>query len=491
MKMILAACLASLSLWISVPACATDAVWITNVKLVSPEQLDRIVKGSVLVDGGRIVKVVPGASQRPPAGVRRFDGHGYFLTPGLIDSHVHLQFVPGMSFEQLHDKTALAEGYYAQLPRSFLYYGYTSVIDLSVFDFAFIDRLRHAPLHPDVFHCGAPVVLANGYPMSYFPPAERFKVFSNFIYDPAQAADIPPGYAPQDHTPAATVARAKASGAICVKTHFERGFGSAHGLPVMSPAMYGEIRHAATANGLKLVTHANALEGQAFAVNGNADVIAHGMWNWGHLNKEKELPAEVRAVLDQVVEKRIGYQPTMQVLYGLRAYVDPDWLRDPRIRKVVPASLAAWYNTPEGKWFHDEAADGASDEEARQGLEVPLRRVRQVVGYLASKDANILFGTDTPSGPTYGNLPGLNGYLEMQNLREAGMTLAQIFKAATISNARAFGLDSQLGSIEPGKVANLLLMKQSPLDDVQAYDSIVTLWVGGRQVERDSLAADR
>jgi imidazolonepropionase-like amidohydrolase len=470
---------------------ASDALWITNVKLVSPERLDRVEPGSVLIKGGRIVQVVRGARQPAPSGVRRFDGKGYFLTPGLIDSHVHLLSVPGMSVEQMGEKTALAQEYYLQLPRSFLYYGYTAVIDLAVFDFGFIDRLRHTPLHPDVFHCAAPLVLANGYPMSYFPPSQRFKVFSNFIYDPAQSSVIPPEYAPQEHTPAADVTRAKASGAICIKTFYERGFGSQHDLPVISEETYGEVRKAATANGMVLVTHANNLEGQAFAVNGHADVIAHGMWRWDSLNKEKELPAEVRAVLDQVIAKGIGYQPTIQVLYGLRAYVDPAWLEDPRIRKVVPASLAAWFHTTEGKWFRQEAADGQSDEDARRNLDVPLRRVRQVVSYLASKDAKILFGTDTPSGPTYGNLPGLNGYLEMQNLREAGMTLAQIFKAATISNARAFGLDPQLGTIEPGKTAHLLLMKRSPLEDIRAYDSIVTLWVAGNQVDREQLAADK
>jgi imidazolonepropionase-like amidohydrolase len=124
-----------------------------------------------------------------------------------------------------------------------------------------------------------------------------------------------------------------------------------------------------------------------------------------------------------------------------------------------------------------------------QSGEAPLRRLRQVIGYLAARDANILFATDTPSSPTYGNLPGLNGYLEMQHLVEAGMSPAQVFRAATINNARAFGILDRAGTIEPGKAANLLLMRDSPLASVQAYDSIVTLWVGGKQVERARLAA--
>jgi imidazolonepropionase-like amidohydrolase len=68
------------------------------------------------------------------------------------------------------------------------------------------------------------------------------------------------------------------------------------------------------------------------------------------------------------------------------------------------------------------------------------------------------------------------------------MSLVQIFRAATINNARKFKMDSQLGTIEPGKIANLVLLKKSPLESVDAYDSIVTVWVHGDPVSRDSLA---
>jgi len=78
----------------------------------------------------------------------------------------------------------------------------------------------------------------------------------------------------------------------------------------------------------------------------------------------------------------------------------------------------------------------------------------------------------------------------MQQLQKAGLSLAQIFKAATISNAREFRIDSQLGSIEKGKIANLVLLKKSPLESVEAYDSTVTVWVHGTPVSRDSLAVD-
>lgn len=470
-------------------ATAAEAIWITNVKLVSPEKLDRVEAGSVLVEGGRIAAVHRGPGGRMPPGARRVDGRGGYLTPGLIDSHVHLHAVPGMSLEQASEAGALAESYQRQLPRSFLYYGYTTVVDLAVADMKVIERFRAAPLHPEVVHCGQPLPMANGYPMSFLPPAKRFEAFPNSVYDPAQPTSVPSGYRPEEHSPRAGVARAKAAGGVCVKTHFERGFGRERNLPVWPPALFAEARAAAHANRMTLATHSNSFEGQRFAVENGTDVLAHGMWHWGSLNGSKTLPEEIRALLDRIVAAGTGYQPTMRVLVGLDAYFDPAYLDHPGVRKVVPKALADWFATPAGKWFGEELAEGHSHEEMLEAGQVPLRRLRQVVAYLAARDANILFATDTPSSPTYGNLPGLNGFLEMQHLADAGMSPAQVFRAATINNARAFGILDRAGTIEPGKAASLLLLRDSPLESVQAWDSIVTLWVGGKQVERARLAA--
>jgi hypothetical protein len=316
-------------------------------------------------------------------------------------------------------------------------------------------------------------------------------VFPNFVYDPRQASAIPSEYKPEDHTPAADVAAVKRSGGVCVKTYFERGFGPQRNLPVLTPEMLGQIREAATQNGLVLMLHANSFEAQKFGADGNVDVLAHGMWNWGDLEKNTELPAEIKQVLDEIVAKKIGYQPTMQVLQGLGAYFDPEYLKTPDIAKVVPKEMLEWFTSADGKWFkkelaHDDAPDAATLKLYEDG---PIRRVHQVVAYLAGKNADLLFGTDTPSSPTYGNLPGLNGYLEMKEWRKAGVPLGEIFQAATISNARKFKIDSQVGTIEPGKVANLVLLKESPLENVDAYDSIVSVWIRGEEIPRESLAA--
>ena len=129
-------------------------IWITDVTIVSPENLDHIAEGNVLIEGGHIISVERGKGTRKPAGAAVVSGKGEFLIPGLIDSHVHLASVPGMqlemSFEPDAAKPAMVQEYFKQLPRSYLYFGYTTLIDLAVIDRRVLDDFRQAPLHPDL-----------------------------------------------------------------------------------------------------------------------------------------------------------------------------------------------------------------------------------------------------------------------------------------------------------------------------------------------------
>jgi len=405
--------------------------------------------------------------------------------------------VPGLTPLMTYRHPLLTKAYRAQLPRSFLRYGYTTVIDLILVDRAVLDGFEQAPLHPDLYHCGPGVVVPNGYPSQNAPSLLRNRVFPNYVLEPdangkaaggKQAGGVSADEAAA-HTPAAAVARVKRSGGICLKTFFERGFGRDKNLPVPSPELFAAIVKAAHAAGLPVLLHASSIEAQGFGLDGGTDVFVHGLWNWGEFNGEKALPAPAKAVLDRVIAQRIGYMPTMQVLGGLRVLYEPDYFDGPGVRRVVPKSLLDWYFSRAGQWFKDEMANGASDEKMRTIFDAILARSAESTGYLAQHGAHFLFGTDTPSGPTPGNLPGINAYLEMQRLVAAKVSLRQLFQAATLSNARAFGLADRIGTIEPGKRANLLLLRRSPLESVEAYDAIHSIWLGGKRLEPEKLEA--
>jgi imidazolonepropionase-like amidohydrolase len=64
-----------------------------------------------------------------------------------------------------------------------------------------------------------------------------------------------------------------------------------------------------------------------------------------------------------------------------------------------------------------------------------------------------------------------------------------ILRAATLDNAKALGLSHELGSIEVGKRADLLLLQDNPLANVSAYDSIETIFLNGEPIAREALRA--
>jgi imidazolonepropionase-like amidohydrolase len=78
----------------------------------------------------------------------------------------------------------------------------------------------------------------------------------------------------------------------------------------------------------------------------------------------------------------------------------------------------------------------------------------------------------------------------MQSLTASGVTPMQIFRAATVANAQALGLDREIGTVEVGKRANLLLLRDDPTQTIQAYAHIVKVILGGRLLDPTDLTAN-
>ena len=478
-------------------ATAANSLLIENVTILSPDQAQPLGNRYVLVRDGRIAAV----SDKPipaPADARRLDGSGKFLTPGLTDAHVHVSDAVGLPFgSQDPAIAAMEKDFFAQQPRSYLYFGVTQVLDTA-------NRPERVTLfaaqkqHPDIYRCGvAPVV--DGYPLVFVDKAIRHTFFNDYIFEPANAREhpLPAGANAAEHTPEAVVERIAKSGALCVKVALEDGFGDATDWPVMSANTLRRVRVATKKHGLFLAVHANALDMQRIAVNGDVDLILHGVWNWNQLNDSQGMPKEIADHLRSVRDRKIGYQATLRVIPGVMDLLDPRLLDDPVYAKVVPPSLLAWYRTEPAQWFKrqifgpnvDAAAVLAGQRAANEHWATSEKGMR-ALRHLYELGQPMLLGSDTPSAPTYGNQPGYDTYKEMQLMVQAGIPLSAIFAAGTINNARQLGLEKDYGTIEQGKIANLLLLDANPLASLAAWTTIDKVILRGEPIDREMLAAD-
>jgi imidazolonepropionase-like amidohydrolase len=490
-------CLAGLGFSLFFQSLASaDALLIENVTVLSPELARPLGNRNVLVRDGRIAAV----SDRPIAApdAQRLDGTGKYLTPGITDMHVHVSQAIGLPPGSTEPAImAMEKTFFAQQPRSYLYFGVTQLLDPSNLKEK-VDEFAAQPRHPDIWRCGAAPVV-DGYPLVFIPAEVRAQVYDDYIFEPANAREhpLPAGANPAEHTPEAVVERIAKSGARCVKVFIEDGFGDATGWPIMSADTLKRVRAAATKHGLFLAAHANALAMQRMAIAGGVDVIMHGLWNWDEYERQTGLPKAITDHLDTILDRKIDYVATLRVLPGVTELLEPTVLEDPVLPKVVPPALLRWYHTEPAQWFKhevygpkvDPAAVIAGVHAANEHWATEDKGMR-TLRYLYERGQTMLLGSDTPSAPTYGNQPGYDTFREMRLMAQAGIPLSDVFRAATINNARRLGIDRDYGTLEKGKVANLLLLEANPLADVEAWSKIDTVILHGDPIDRETLAAD-
>jgi imidazolonepropionase-like amidohydrolase len=166
--------------------------------------------------------------------------------------------------------------------------------------------------------------------------------------------------------------------------------------------------------------------------------------------------------------------------------LNAEYLKRPELADVFPARLIEWYASTLDRNPIRARNSYAGVETRLQGT---IRRGAEVTRFLAERDARLLFGSDTPSAQLHTNPPGLNARQEMDNWIAAGVSEEKLFRAMTIDNARLMRLENEIGTVEAGKKANLVLVGADPLKSVKAYDAIETVFLRGRPIQRGTLSA--
>jgi imidazolonepropionase-like amidohydrolase len=386
---------------------------------------------TIVVRDGKVAEIRDGFAQ-PDAGATVVDLRDKFVLPGLIDMHVHLLGIGGdpMRARLTAINTELADEvmYGAGNARATLMAGFTTVRDLGA-DPRGVRALRDAIDRgdvdgPTIVNAGAPISVTGGHGDPLNGLAEPY------AHAVAETVDNTCD-GPEDCRRAvrrqvglgAQVIKFMATGGVL--SNVSGGLGRA-----MEPAEMKAVIDTAHALGRKVAAHSHAAEGTRAAVEAGVDTIDHGTY--------------LDAATVQLMKTRGTWLvPTMLAPRAALAQA--------RAGALPPATI------PKA-----EAAGAVAMESHRRAIAAGVK---------------IAFGTDTGVSKHGDNAQ------EFALMVGAGMTPAQAIRAATAAAAEALGRDD-LGTLAPGKAADIIAVAGSPLDDVRRLERVDFVMRRGKVAKR-------
>jgi imidazolonepropionase-like amidohydrolase len=273
-----------------------------------------------------------------------------------------------------------------------------------------------------------------------------------------------------------------------IKIWVDDGYGR---IPKLSPELYGVIIDEAHKYNRKVCAHMRTLDDAKELIRRGVDMLAHSV-------RDKEVDAEF---LKLAKEKGIILDPDLVGHNADIAYAEgAQFLNDPGLPGLFPPDVLTTLATKEfqrkiangwgrGNGSGIDPAIGDYDQEIATSRLLARTRKEYGVAFenlskIAAAGVPIVVGTD--SGRT-GHFQGLWEHREMELLVKAGLTPMQAIQAGTINGARFLGVDRKLGSIEPGKVADFIVLDADPLADISNTRKIDSVWMKGKQVNREAL----
>lgn len=480
------------------PRSAQEDFIIRGATIISPESPHDGQVADVLVSDGQVIGV---STEIPDGGFEVIDAGGLFLMPGLIDSHVHLYHATGLRRRDTPDFEALHAAYMEQLPRSYLFHGFTTIVELNA-DAQINAGFLASPVRPNLLHCGPGVVLPDGFMSLEFAPDQVVDAFPALLHDPFGRDTLLPGMRADDHTPDAVLDVIEAAGGACVKLYYEEALwwpGGAPDFALPSVEIVRQLTAAAHAREMPVFLHATTPAGFELGMAAGIDVFAHGPWEWPQDGFVARRPGpQIESLMESLAASEQSVQSTIRTVANTRSLFQADILNDPAWLDVMPAELIEHLRTDaqvQRGQFIDRFGDlilagGGTSDDLPQLQQNFVRRYQTLVADYVRDGGKLLFGTDTAVGGFgWASPPGLAGYWEMLDLEEAGIPAEIILAAATVSNARALGIGDTHGLIAQGYEADLLLLTEDPRRRIEAMNSIRTVWVSGRKLDRGALSA--
>ncbi len=213
------------------------------------------------------------------------------------------------------------------------------------------------------------------------------------------------------------------------------------------------------------------------AVAYGADGVEHirGTSRRGYSPKISQLSRSYDDVVQLLAASKMTLTPTIGIQGGFRLQTlrDRSWIDDPRIQRLYPPAVAE-------RWREQTRTPptAAALEDAQRAVSPQERTILNVF----RAGGRIVAGTDAPINPY-----GLSLLMEMENYAEAGMPPVDVLRSATTVSAQAMGVAADLGTIEPGKLADLSFIDGDPLRSIRDLRNVTRVMKDGRLYDRAAL----
>lgn len=421
---------------------------IVNVTILNVATGERVPNQTLKIQAGRISSIAPsqdGDASAPGA----VDAHGAFLIPGLWDMHVHV-----------HDKD--------ELPL-YVANGVTGIRIMSgEKDTATLraELAKEAP-SPEIYLASA---IVDG-----DPPVWPGSIVAKKATDARRA-----------------VGEIKASGADFIKVYSRLSrdayFAIADAARREQIPFEGHVPDAVTAqeastSGQRSMEH---LLGIPFACSNRQEVLTGDLVHTEIFRQRLALQAEAYGSLDDKKCQQLFSEfrandtwqvPTLTVLRLWGQLDDSKFISDSRLAYIDRRFRDGWDNRTRFqrmRWTYTEfnLARGVFSMDQR------------IVGAMFRAGVPMMAGTDAMNPYCF---PGFSLHDEMVLLVESGVTPLGALQMATINPAKFMGKTSEMGTVEPGKIADLLLLGADPLTDIRNTTRIQAVWLKGKYYDRDAL----
>jgi imidazolonepropionase-like amidohydrolase len=409
----------------------------TFVALVGARLIDgtgraAIERATLLVRDGRVEAAGPTADVAVPAGAARIDLSGKTIVPGLINAHAHVN-AADESTRPVRDQLL------AQL-RLYADYGVTTAFVLGSTPAEVDEGLL---LRDEQGHTPSPALGAAALDRA------RLYVFSPSIRDartPEEARQRVNRYADM-----------KVDG---IKIHI-------NGNPSdMTPEVYGALIDQAHKRGLRVAAHLYYEKDAWGLLKAGVDLFAHSV-------RDKDIDS---AMLAELKRRNVGYIPTLTRDLSIFVYeTTPPFFTDPFFLRNV-ADYRAEMTRLSDPALQERTRTNPQAQTIKKALEQASRNVK----ILADAGIPMAMGTDTGAGE--GRWQGYFEHVELELMVKAGLTPMQALVAATGGAARTMKLDGQLGTLQAGRWADLLVLSANPLTDIRNTRQIDSVWIAGRRL---------